>query len=127
MTARSTPGPVTFVLSGGAGLGALHRLVTRNVLHERLEDLPIALHVVACDVLSGGEVLLSRGPLVDAVLASAAIPGVLPAIEWEGRPLVDGGVVNNTPLSHATALGARQVYVLPTGGPGAPTAPPKRA
>jgi NTE family protein len=107
--------------------GALRRLVTRNVLHERLEDLPIPLHVVACDVLSGSEMLLSRGPLVDAVLASAAIPGVLPAIEWDGRLLIDGGVVDNTPISQAIALGARQVYVLPTGGPCALTAPPRGA
>jgi NTE family protein len=107
--------------------GALRRLVTRNVLHERLEDLPIALHVVACDVLSGSEVLLSRGPLVDAVLASAAIPGVLPGIEWEGRLLIDGGVVDNTPISQAIGLGARQIYVLPTGGPCALTAPPRGA
>ena len=107
--------------------GALRRLVTRNVLHEQLEDLPIALHVVACDLLSGREVLLSRGPLVDAVLASAALPGVLPAIEWDGRLLIDGGVVDNTPISQALALGARQVYVLPTGGPCALTAPPRGA
>ena len=107
--------------------GALRRLVRRNVLHERLEDLPIPLHVVACDVLSGSEVLLSRGPLVDAVLASAAIPGVLPAIEWDGRLLIDGGVVDNTPISQAIALGARQVYVLPTGGPCALTVPPRGA
>src|SRR5918994_6561335 len=127
MTARSTPGPVTFVLSGGAGLGALHRLVTRNVLHDRLEELPIALHVVAGEVLPGEGVVLSRGPLVGAVLASTAIPGVLPAIEWEGSLLVDGGVVNNTPLSHATALGAREIYVLPTGGPCELSAPPRGA
>ena len=107
--------------------GALRRLVTRNVLHERLEDLPIPLHVVACDLLSGDEVLLSRGPLVDAVLASAAIPGVLPAVEWDGRPLIDGGVVDNTPISQAVALGAGQVYVLPTGGPCALSAPPRGA
>ncbi|NUT56230.1 MAG: patatin-like phospholipase family protein, partial [Thermoleophilia bacterium] len=107
--------------------GALRRLVTRNLRHERLEDLPIALHVVACDVLTGEEVLLSRGPLVDAVLASSAIPGVLPAIEWEGRTLVDGGVVDNTPLSHAIALGAREIYVLPTGAPCALSAPPRGA
>ena len=106
---------------------ALRRLVARNVLHDRLEELPIALHAVACDVLSGAEVLLSHGPLVDAVLASAAIPGVLPPIEWEGRPLVDGGVVNNTPLSHAIALGARTIYVLPTGGPCVLSAPPRGA
>jgi NTE family protein len=78
-------------------------------------------------VLTGDEVLLSRGPLVDAVLASAAIPGVLPAIEWEGRPLVDGGVVDNTPISQAIALGARRVYVLPTGAPCALSAPPRGA
>jgi NTE family protein len=107
--------------------GALRRLVTRNLLHGRLEDLPVPLHVVACDVLSGSEVLLSHGPLADAVLASAAIPGVLPAVDWEGRPLIDGGVVNNTPISHAIALGARQIYVLPTGGPCALTAPPRGA
>src|SRR5215218_6772527 len=59
--------------------GALRRLVARNLAHDRLEDLPIPLNVVACDALSGEEVLLSAGPLVDAVLASAAIPGVLPA------------------------------------------------
>jgi NTE family protein len=44
--------------------GALRRLIARNVPYECLEDLPIPLHVVACDVLTGGEVLLSRGPLV---------------------------------------------------------------
>jgi NTE family protein len=107
--------------------GSLRRLVTRNIVHERLEDLPIPLHVVACDLLSGDEVLLSNGPLADAVLASAAIPGVLPAVEWDGRLLIDGGVVDNTPISQAVALGARQIYVLPTGGPCALTAPPRGA
>jgi NTE family protein len=107
--------------------GALRRLVARNVLHQRLEDLPIPLHVVACDVLSGREVLLSRGPLVDAILASAAIPGVLPPVDWDGRLLIDGGVVNNTPISHAVALGARRIYVLPTGGPCSLTSPPRGA
>jgi NTE family protein len=107
--------------------GALRRLVARNLRHERLEDLPIALHVVACDVLTGEEVVLSEGPLVDAVLASTAIPGVLPAIEWDGRLLVDGGVVDNTPISQAIALGARRIYVLPTGAPCALSAPPRGA
>src|SRR5215218_138135 len=106
---------------------ALRHLAARHVDHERLEQLPIALHVVACDVLTGEEVLLSHGPLVDAVLASAAIPGVLPPVEWDGRLLIDGGVVNNTPLSHAIALGAREIYVLPTGGPCELTAPPRGA
>jgi NTE family protein len=96
---------------------ALRSLITRNTEHELLEDLPIPLHVIACDVLTGAEVRLSAGPLADAVMASAAIPGVLPPVEWEDRLLMDGGVVDNTPISHALELGADEVYVLPTGGP----------
>jgi len=107
--------------------GALRRLIARHARHELLEELPTALHVVACDLLKGEEVVLSRGSLVDAVLASAAIPGVLPPVEWEGRLLVDGGVLNNTPITHALALGAREVYVLPTGGPCDLSEPPRGA
>jgi NTE family protein len=73
--------------------------------------------VIATDVLRGEEVRLSEGPLIDAVMASAAIPGVLPPVEWDGRPLIDGGVANNTPISHALELGAEEIYVLPTGTP----------
>jgi NTE family protein len=48
------------------------------------------------------------------VLAATAIPGLLPSVRWGNRRLVDGGVVNNTPISHAVDLGAERVYVLPT-------------
>jgi NTE family protein len=95
---------------------SLRRLVSRHVGIDRLEDAPVALHVVASDVLSGDEVLLSEGLAVDAVLASAAIPGVFPPVEWHGRLLMDGGVMNNTPISHAVALGADRVIVLPAIG-----------
>jgi NTE family protein len=77
--------------------------------------LPIPLHVVAGDVISGEELRLSHGSVVDAVLASVAIPGVVAPVRWEDRTLMDGGVANNTPISHAVELGAEQVYVLPTG------------
>jgi NTE family protein len=49
------------------------------------------------------------------VLASAAVPAVLPPVPWGDRDLMDGGVANNTPISHAVELGARRIYVLPTG------------
>jgi NTE family protein len=106
---------------------ALRRVISRHALAERLEDLPIPLHVIACDVLTGAEVRLSEGPLVEAVMASAAIPGILPPVPWEGRLLMDGGIVDNTPISHALALGAEAVYVLPTGGPCALVEAPRGA
>ena len=93
----------------------LRRLVSRYVDVDALEDTRIPLHVIAADLANGREMRLSRGPAVDAVMASAAIPGVFPPVEWEGHDLIDGGVVNNAPISHALDLGADEVYVLPTG------------
>jgi NTE family protein len=108
-------------LFGFAGLrrhmvpdSGLRRLIQEHVTADLLEELPLPLHVIATDVFTGGEVRLSRGSLCDAILASAAIPGVLPSVDWEGRELMDGGVANNTPISHAIELGADRVYVLPT-------------
>jgi NTE family protein len=105
----------------------VRRLIRRHIAVDRLEDTLVPLHVVATDVLRGEDVRLSRGPIVDAVLASAAIPGVLPAVEWEGRLLIDGGVANNAPISHALDLGADRIYVLPTGAPCELEAPPRGA
>jgi NTE family protein len=95
----------------------LRRLIRRHAVAERLEETYVPLHVIATDVLRGDDVRLSEGPLVDAVMASAAIPGVLPAVDWDGRELIDGGVANNAPISHALELGADEIYVLPTGSP----------
>lgn len=106
---------------------ALRQLVEEHCEFSRLEDAPIPLHVVATDVLSGEDVLLSSGSAVDAILASTAIPGVFPPVRVDGRDLIDGGVVNNTPLSHAIALGADTIWVLPTGYACALTASPKGA
>ncbi len=109
-------------LFGFAGLrenlvpaSGLRRLIGRHLTTKRLEQLAIPFHAVATDVRTGAEVRLSNGPLVDAILASAAIPGVLPSVEWDGRELIDGGVANNTPISHAVELGAGKIYVLSTG------------
>lgn len=93
----------------------LRRLIEANLSFGELEDSRIPLHVVATDVLSGEEVLLSSGDARSAILASAAIPAVFPTVEREGRLLMDGGVANNTAVSQAVALGADRVVVLPTG------------
>src|SRR6266404_1097644 len=96
----------------------LRRLAARHLECERLEQAAIRLYLVAFDLLAGTEVRLSDGPLADAALAAAAIPGVLPPVRWRGRLLVDGGIAGNTPVWHAVALGARRIYVLPTQNPG---------
>ena len=48
-------------------------------------------------------------------MASAAITAVLPAVPLGDRELIDGGAANNTPISHAIRIGAREIHVLPTG------------
>lgn len=73
------------------------------------------IHIVASDLLTGQEVLLSSGLVIDAVLASTAIPGVFPPVQIGTRLLIDGGVANNTPISTAVKLGATRIIVLPTG------------
>jgi NTE family protein len=106
----------------------LRRLLAEKLEFTRLEDAPIPLHVVATDVVSGTDVLLSSGDAVDAIAASAAIPGIFPPVAVNGRDLMDGGVVNNTPVSHAIALGADRIWVLPTGySCDLPTAPTSAA
>ena len=95
----------------------LKRLIARHLELERLEQASVPLHLVCFDLLRGEEVRLSQGPVCDAVLAAASIPGVLPPVRWDERVLVDGGVVNNTPISHAVELGAQRIYVLPTEDP----------
>ncbi|MEX2194248.1 MAG: patatin-like phospholipase family protein [Thermoleophilaceae bacterium] len=105
----------------------LRQLVAKHVERYRLERLPVPLHVVAVDVVTGEELLLSTGPVVDAVMASSAVPAVLPPVPWGDRELIDGGVANNTPISHAISLGAREIYVLPTGHACALERPPGSA
>ncbi|MCT7366721.1 patatin-like phospholipase family protein [Mycolicibacterium llatzerense] len=105
----------------------IRSLLQQHLRFRRLQDAPTPLHVVATDVLSGQDVLLSSGDAIDAIVASAAIPAVLPPVRIGGRDLVDGGVVNNTPLSYAVELGATEVWVLPTGYSCAMPQPPRAA
>jgi NTE family protein len=102
----------------------LRRLVESHLVATEIEDTRIPLHIVATDVMTGDELLLSSGDIVSAVLASAAIPAVFAPVEREGVVLMDGGVANNTAVSHAIELGADRVVVLPAGFSCALTSPP---
>lgn len=76
---------------------------------KRFEDLDRPLVVVAADILAPGEVLIQEGPLHEGILASAALPGILPPVRRNGRLLVDGGAVNNFPVDVAAERGAEVV------------------
>jgi NTE family protein len=93
----------------------LRRLLERHLPYEQLQDAALPIHIVASDMVTGEEVLISTGSAVNAVLASAAIPGVFPPVLVNGQLLVDGGIANNTPISTALRLGATRIIVLPTG------------
>ncbi|WP_440713725.1 patatin-like phospholipase family protein [Gordonia sp. FQ] len=105
----------------------LRRIVENNLTLTGLEDTRVPLIVVTTDVLTGGEVDLGWGPVADALLASSAIPGLLPPVHWHDRTLVDGGIADNTSLAPAITAGADTVYVLPTGYSCARTEPPQDA
>ncbi|NAZ76583.1 patatin-like phospholipase family protein [Kineococcus sp. T13] len=93
---------------------ALEALVLSTLDTGTFEGLDAPLAVLALDLSTGDEHVLDSGPLVPALLASAAIPGVFPAVRVSGRDLVDGGVVANVPVRHAAARGAGCLVLLDT-------------
>lgn len=79
----------------------------------RLEDATLPVTLMATDIQTGEEVLLDRGPVVPALLASSAIPSLFPPVRVDGHWLVDGGVASDTPIEQAVKAGATRVWVLP--------------
>lgn len=94
-------------------------MLQANLPIRRIEDSDIPFIVVAADALSGEEVLLREGNAVDAVTASASLPAILPPakvrVGGRDRLLVDGAIINNTPITTAIHAGATDVWVLSTG------------
>jgi len=93
-------------------LGLLANRKLGDILRERIgdpdfKDASIPLAVVATDVSRGDKVILDHGPVLPAVMASACVPGIFQPVEHEDRLLVDGGIVENLPISPLKELGAR--------------------
>src|ERR671929_55211 len=119
MPSTRTPagrGGTAFVLGGGGVLGAAEVGMLQALLeHDVRPDLVVGTSVGAID-----------GALVDAVLASCAVPGLLPAVEIDGEHYLDGGLVHSIPVGRAVALGADTIYVLHVGRIDRPLRPPSR-
>jgi NTE family protein len=118
------------VVSGRGHLvdaSALRGLLEEHLPYRRIEDGRLPCHILATDVLDGSPVAVSSGPVVEALLASAAIPGVFPPVRVGDRYLVDGSLASATPVSIAADLGAQRVVVLTTGFTCSASRPPQRA
>ncbi len=93
----------------------LAQLLERSLPYSNFEDAQLGLRIVATDFATGDAVAFHSGSVVDAVLASAALPGLFPPVEIGGRLYVDGGIADNVPISPAVGAGAKEVYVIRTG------------
>ena len=118
MPASRLPNTVQIIRKGES----LHRndglrATIESFLGDRREfsELELPFQCVATDVDAAVEHWFTSGSLVEAILASAALPSVYPIVNIEGRRYLDGGVVNNVPIGRAAHLGARVVYVLHCG------------
>jgi NTE family protein len=83
----------------------------------RFSDLELAYAAVAADMATGEQVVLKEGRIAPAVRASCSVPGFVTPVEWDGRLLTDGGVVNNLPISVVRDLGADIVIAVGLGAP----------
>ena len=79
------------------------------------EELPVRFQVCAASIERAAEHWFDSGRVVDAVVASAAVPGLLPPAKVGDEHFLDGGIVNSIPLGRAVALGADRVFVLQVG------------
>lgn len=103
----------------------LRRLLTAELGEQRIEDLAVQFSCVAACIETAAEHWFDSGPLVPALLASSAVPGLLPAHRIGERHFLDGGLVDSIPVDRAVALGSRTVYVLHAGRIEAPLHPPR--
>jgi NTE family protein len=90
----------------------------------KFADLTLPFAAIAMDVATARPYIMQDGPLLPALLASAAIPGIFPAVQIGSLRLYDGGLVANVPMRQAVAMGARSLVVLDANFPGhVPDAP----
>ncbi len=95
--------------------GPLRRLLAANLPVTLIEELPVEFSCVAASVERAAEHWFTEGPIIPAVLASAALPGMYPPVEIDGEHYLDGGLVNSIPLDRARKLGAERAFVLQVG------------
>jgi len=94
---------------------ALRQLLGEYLPVRRIEQLAVPFQCVAASIERAAAHWFTHGPIVEAVLASAAVPGLLPPVRIDSEHFFDGGLVHSIPVGRAVSLGARTVYVLHVG------------
>ncbi|MEV0593849.1 patatin-like phospholipase family protein [Nonomuraea cavernae] len=107
-------------------IGPLRDLLGGMLPVSLIEELAVPFQCVAASVERACAHWFTGGPLVDAVLASCAVPGLLPPVEIGGEHFLDGGLVHSIPVGRAVHLGAKRVYVLHVGRIEQPLSVPRR-
>ena len=90
----------------------LRRLLAHDIGDRHIEDLPLRFAAVATELRTGHEIWLTRGPMVEALRASYALPGIFDPVPLGGRLLFDGALVNPIPVTTTRALAADLVIAV---------------
>ncbi len=98
-------------------LARMDELFSLFTAGKTFEQSVVPLAVVATDVETGQRVVLDRGPIYRALTASTAVPGIFSPVAYEGRFLIDGGIVDKVPVDVVIDMGASAVIAVDTGAP----------
>jgi NTE family protein len=114
LTKRRVMGLLDFHIGGSGLIGGtrLRKLLELDLGETRIEALPIRFATVATELMTGHEIWLTKGGLVEALRASYALPGVFDPVRLGGRWLMDGALVNPVPVTLARAFGADVVICV---------------
>lgn len=103
----------------------LRNVIGQWVPYDKIEEAYTTFQCVAACIERSSEHWFMSGDVESAILASCALPGVLPPVEIDGFHYIDGGVVNSIPVSRARELGATEIFVLHVGHIDDPLAAPR--
>lgn len=90
----------------------LGNVIKKSIGDVNIEQAKIPVAMVATDITSGEKVVLTKGDVETAVMASTCIPGIFIPVEIDGRLLVDGGIVENVPITPLKKMGADYIIAV---------------
>jgi NTE family protein len=90
----------------------IRKLIDDHIPYRNLQDARVPVHIVTTDIISGDSIVLSEGPISEAIVASTAIPGAFAPIHYKDYYLADGAISSNTPIQVAVQKVANALHAL---------------